>query len=179
MNKANTGYVQYFSDLNFDNNPPIFAVMGNHDVIWNTEIVKNIPDKSGIKFLNNESIEINGIQLIGIVDKSLWWSQNVNEIINRINLDKDSDLFSILVTHQPILLEKLKAYPIDLEVAWHTHRGQFYWMRKIVEWMNDYAYWEYKLWDRTAFVTQGIWTWWLPFRLWTHSEMVIINLRKK
>jgi predicted MPP superfamily phosphohydrolase len=101
MNKANTGYIQYFSDLNFDNNPPIFAVMGNHDVMWNTEIVKNIPDKSGIKFLNNESIEVNGIQLIGIVDKSLWWSQNVNEIINRINLDKDSDLFSILVTHQP------------------------------------------------------------------------------
>jgi predicted MPP superfamily phosphohydrolase len=84
-----------------------------------------------------------------------------------------------LLTHQPIALEKLRDFPIDLELAWHTHRGQFYWMRKIVEWMNDYAYWEYKLWNRAAFVSQWIWTRWLPFRLWTQSEMVIINLKKK
>ena len=179
MNKANTGSVQFFSGVNHDINPPIFAVIGNHDVMWNTEIVKDLPNKSGIKFLNNESIEIDGLQLIGIIDKSLWWNQTVNEIMDWVDFDNDPDLFSILVSHQPIWLEKLKNYPIDLEVAWHTHRGQFYWMRKIVEWMNDYAYWEYKLWNRTAFVTQWIWTWWLPFRLWTQSEMVIINLKKK
>jgi predicted MPP superfamily phosphohydrolase len=34
------------------------------------------------------------------------------------------------------------------------------------------------LWDRIAFITQWIWTWWLPFRLWTQSEIVIINLIK-
>ncbi len=178
MNKANTGYVQYFSSLKYDNNHPIFAVMGNHDVMWNTEIVKNIPNKSGIKFLNNESIKIGWIQLIWIIDKSLWWNQNLNEIMNWVDFDNNSDSFSILITHQPIWLEKLQNYPIDLEVAWHTHRGQFYWMRKVIEWMNDYAYWEYKLWNKTAFVTQWIWTRWLPFRLWTQSEMVIINLIK-
>jgi predicted MPP superfamily phosphohydrolase len=84
-----------------------------------------------------------------------------------------------LITHQPINLEKLENYPIDLEVAWHTHRGQFYWIMEISRIVNDYLYWEYKLWDRTAFVTQWIWTWWLPFRLWTQSEMVLINLIKK
>ncbi len=179
MNKANTGYVQYFSSLNYDNNTPIFAVIGNHDVMWNTEIVNDIPNKSRIKFLNNESIKINGIQLIGIIDKSLWWNQTMNEIMDWVDFDNDSNLFSILITHQPISLEKLQNYPIDLEVAWHTHRGQFYWMRKIVDRMNDYAYWEYKLWNKTVFVTQWIWTWWLPFRLWTQSEMVIINLIKE
>jgi predicted MPP superfamily phosphohydrolase len=30
------------------------------------------------------------------------------------------------MTHQPIDLDKLKDYPIDLEVAGHTHRGQIY-----------------------------------------------------
>ena len=179
MNKPNIDYVQYFSGFNSKDYPPIFAVMWNHDVMWNTEIVKNIPNKSEIKFLNNESIEIDGIKIIGLIDKSLWRNQNVNEIMDMIKLSEDTDLFSILVTHQPISLEKLQDYPIDLEVAWHTHRGQFFWLRKVVEWMNDYAYWEYKLWNRIAFVTQWIWTWWLPFRLWTQSEMVIINLIKK
>lgn len=179
MNKANPQYLTYLKWFKSIKDIPIFAVEWNHDVMWDTEIIKNIPNKSGIKFLNNESIETNWIQLIWLIDKSLRKNQNVNEIINTIDLNKDSDLFSILVTHQPISLEKLENYPIDLEVAWHTHQGQFYGLRKVVKRMNDYAYWEYKLWEKTAFVTQWIWTWWLPFRLWTQSEMVIINLIKE
>lgn len=178
MNKPHDSYVKYFSKFKTVEDTPIFAVIWNHDVMWNPEIVKKIPEISGIKFLNNENLEITGINLIWIIDKSLWWN-SVQQIMSQIEFDENQNLFNILVTHQPIWLEKLSDYPIDLEVAWHTHRGQFYWMRKIIEWMNDYAYWEYKLWDRTAFVTQWIWTWWLPFRLWTQSEMVIINLIKK
>ena len=178
MNKPNRGYIDYLKAFKSIDNTPIFAVEWNHDVMWNTEIVKDIPNKSGIKVLNNESTEIDWIQLIWIVDKSLRWNNSINDIMNQLEIGNNSD-FSILITHQPILLEKLQDYPIDLEVAWHTHRGQFFWMRKVVEWMNDYAYWKYKLWDKTAFVTQWIWTWGLPFRLWTQSEIVIINLIKK
>jgi hypothetical protein len=178
MNKPNRGYIDYLEAFKSVKDTPIFAVEWNHDVMWNTTIVQNIPDESGIKILNNESVKIAWIQVIWIIDKSLWWN-SVEQIMNQVEFDENQNLFNILVTHQPIWLDKLQDYPIDLEVAWHTHRGQFYWMRKVVEWMNDYAYWEYKLWDRTAFVTQWIWTWWLPFRLWTQSEMVIINLTKK
>lgn len=178
MNKPNYGYIDYLKPFKSVKDTPIFAVEWNHDVMWNTQIVNYIPNKSGIKLLNNESVEIDGIQLIWIIDKSLWWN-SVQQTMNQINFNEDQGLFTILITHQPIWLEKLQDYAIDLEVAWHTHRGQFYGMRKVVEWMNDYAYWEYKLWDRIAFVTQWIWTWWLPFRLWTQSEMVIINLIKK
>lgn len=178
MNKPNYGYIDYLKPFKSVKDTPIFAVEWNHDVMWNTIIVQSIPDKSGIRILNNESVKIAWIQVIWIIDKSLWWN-SVQQIMNQVEFDENQDLFNILVTHQPIWLDKLQDYSIDLEVAWHTHRGQFYWMRKVVEWMNDYAYWEYKLWDRTAFITQWIWTWWLPFRLWTQSEMVIINLIKK
>ena len=178
MNKPNYGYIDYLKPFKSVKDTPIFAVEWNHDVMWNTAIVQSIPDKSGIKILNNESVKIAWIQVIWIIDKSLWWN-SVQQIMNQVEFDDNQDLFNILVTHQPIWLDKLQDYPIDLEVAGHTHRGQFYWMRKVVEWMDDYAYWEYKLWDKTAFVTQWIWTWWLPFRLWTQSEMVIINLIKK
>ena len=178
MNKPNRGYIDYLKAFKSIKDTPIVAVEWNHDVMWNTQIVNDIPNKSGIKLLNNESIEIEGIQLIWIIDKSLRWN-SVEQTMSQINFNENQNLFTILITHQPIWLEKLQDYSIDLEVAWHTHRGQFYWMRKVVKWMNDYAYWEYKLWDRTAFVTQWIWTRWLPFRLWTQSEMVIINLIKK
>jgi len=180
MNKPNKTYVDYFSAFK-SVNTPIFAVVGNHDIMWNGTIVNDIPKNSGIVFLNNSVTknDLLNIQVAGIIDKSARQEKSLNEIMNQIEFYNDKDWFTILVTHQPIALEKLNDYPIDLEVAWHTHRGQFFWMRKVVEWMNDYAYWEYKLWDKTAFISQWIWTWGLPFRLWTQSEMVIINLIKK
>jgi predicted MPP superfamily phosphohydrolase len=41
--------------------------------------------------------------------------------LDKSNVNRDNDKFGILLTHQPIGLEKLKNYPIDLEVAGHTH----------------------------------------------------------
>lgn len=178
MNKSNIDYPNYFSVLNSDKYPPIIAIMWNHDVMWDTQNIDNIPQKSSIKLLKNESIEIDGIQIIWIIDKSTRWNSILEDNLDKSNINYDDNKFWILLTHQPISLEKLKNYPIDLEVAWHTHRGQFYWMRKVIQWLNDYAYWEYKLWEKTAIVTQWIGAWWLPFRLWTQSEMVIINLHK-
>jgi predicted MPP superfamily phosphohydrolase len=37
--------------------------------------------------------------------------------MDEVNFDDSRDWFTILVTHQPINLEKLEDYPIDLEVA--------------------------------------------------------------
>ena len=178
MNKPNKSYIDYFSAFKSVKDTPILAVEWNHDVMWNTNIVQGIPEISGIKLLNNDTIEINWIQLVWIIDKSLWWD-SVEQAMNKIDFNKDQNLFTILITHQPIKLEKLENYPVDLEVAWHTHRGQFYGIMELSRMANDYLYWEYKYWDKTAFITQWIWTWWLPFRLWTQSEMVIINLTKK
>ena len=179
MNKSNASYLKYFSAFKSVKNTPIFAVIWNHDVMWNIDVIGKIPDVSGIRFLNNENIEINWVRLIWLVDKSLWWTQSPRDFMESIKNENNSDLFSILIIHQPISLEKINDYPIDLEVAWHTHRGQFYWIMELSRMANDYLYGEYRYWDKIAFITQWIWTWWLPFRLWTQSEMVIINLIKK
>ena len=181
MNKPNETYLHYFSAFKSIKDTPIFAVIWNHDVMWNWKIVNDIPKNSGIVFLNNAVTKNDSldIQIAGIIDKSIWGGKSIDEIMNEVDFDNSKDWFTILVTHQPIKLEKLENYPVDLEVAWHTHRGQFYWIMELSRMANDYLYWEYKLWNKTAFVTQWIWTWWLPFRLWTQSEMVIINLKKK
>ena len=181
MNKPNYGYVDYLKPFKSVKDTPIFAVIGNHDVMWNGTIVNDIPKNSGIIFLNN-AISKNdslNIQIAGIIDKSIWEGKSLDEIMNAVDFDNSKDWFTILVTHQPIGLEKLEDYPVDLEVAWHTHRGQFYGIMELSRMANDYLYGEHKLWDKTAFVTQWIWTWGLPFRLWTQSEMLIINLIKK
>ncbi|MBO7504880.1 hypothetical protein J6T66_01685 [bacterium] len=57
------------------------------------------------------------IQVAGIIDKSAWQNQALDEIMNQIDFDNSQDWFTIFVTHQPIALEKLENHPIDLEVA--------------------------------------------------------------
>ena len=176
MNKWNEWYTNFFSIIQ-DNDTPIYAVMWNHDIMFNKKSIDQIPEKSAIKLLKNESTEYNWIQIIWLTDKSIWWKSTLQENLDKCNINNDNK-FWILITHQPISLKKLENYPIDLEVAGHTHHGQIFWMRKLTEVVNDYWYWKYEEKWKTAIITQWIWTRWLPFRLGTQSEMVIINLKK-
>lgn len=202
MNKANEDYPKYFQILQ-KKESPIFAVMWNHDVMWDKEVYKKIEKIWNIRLLNNQAATfLNGatlsdicntdnffenctwtIQIVWIKDKSVRWNKNLDQIIqesitNQSQKYNDNN-FTILITHQPISLEKLKDYPIDLEVAGHTHHGQIFWLRKLTEIVNDYWYWMFKENWKIAIVTQWIWTRWLPFRLGTQSEIVIINIKNK
>jgi predicted MPP superfamily phosphohydrolase len=60
------------------------------------------------------------------------------------------------MTHQPISLEKLSDFPIDLEVAGHTHKMQIRGLHFLSHLINDYTYGLYEQQDKKAFVTQGI-----------------------
>lgn len=181
LNTANTDYVKYYNILNSEEiQVPIFAVMWNHDVMWTAEAVNKLAENPKIHFLFNESIKLNNwIQLIWIIDKSVRGGEKVSKMIEETQFDEDNNLFNIFITHQPVSFEKIDNYPIDLELAWHTHNGQFYGFRELVHIVNDYGYWRYDYKWKTAYVSQWIWFWWLPFRLWTQSEIVVINLRKQ
>ena len=180
LNKPNIQYIEYYKWFWYKENIPIIAVVWNHDVMWDNNIVYNISKTSNIQILKNQSITIGWIQIIWLNDKSQQDSSfSLEDIISSSNIVFGDKSFNILLTHQPIWLEKLDNYPIDLEVAWHTHNGQFFWLRKFVATVNDYWYGKYEHNNKLAFVTQWIWTRWLPFRLWTQSEIVLINIKKK
>lgn len=130
-----------------------------------------------------------GIRLVGIEDKSQWRGRSVSDLLDKIDdgllryARNDDELFTILMTHQPVGLEKLNDFNIDLELAGHTHRGQIYGARELASLFNDYLYGLYenplKKGVNYAFVTQGIGTWGLPLRLGSRSEIVVIHLRVK
>jgi len=173
FNKAHPWYEKFY-EIFKDETTPMFAVVGNHDIMWDKELIYQIPNLSPINILTNEATEIDGINLVGIMDKSNR-NQPLEKLLDNISLPNNNQ-FTIFMTHQPITRDKIEKYPFDLELAWHTHRGQFYGMRKVVELVNGYGYGEYHYKDKIAFVTQGIGTWGLPFRLGTRSEIVMLHL---
>lgn len=179
LNRPHSWYLKYYELFNDDINVPIYAVMWNHDVMWNNTLIQEVSKISSIKLLGNWVLEDKWIRIVSIIDKSIWRNQPLENVMKETWIDNDDSKFTIFMTHQPIRLEKLENYPIDLEIAGHTHRGQILWFRQLVYFMNDYWYWRYDHNWKIAFVSQWIWTWWLPFRFWTQSEMVEINLKKK
>ena len=64
---------------------------------------------------------ISGIQIVGIDDKSYWKGQTLTDILDKSQIAPGAQ-FTILISHQPQKLSKLEGYPIDLQLAGHTHR---------------------------------------------------------
>ena len=175
MNTAKLKYVNAFLPFN-QLDMPVYATLGNHDHMGKSDAIQQVFEKTKIIPLRNQSISIDGIQIVGIDDKSYRGNKKLPEILKESAIG-DSGQFTILVSHEPENLKKLAGYPINLELAGHTHNGQFIPMNWIIRLFNDYSYGEYHLDTMTAFVSQGVGSWWAPIRIGTQSEIVLISLQ--
>ena len=118
-------YAKFFQNFR-EIKVPIYAVIGNHDVFFiglTTKVFEEICRIGKITPLRNTSLIQDGIQITGIDDKDLRGKESLDDILKKCNIQSTGH-FSILLTHRPIHLSKLADYPIDLELAGHTHNGQ-------------------------------------------------------
>ncbi len=176
MNTAKSDYVDAFEPFN-QLKMPVYATLGNHDNMWEAKAISGIFAITKIIPLRNQSITISWIQVVWIDDKSYRSGKNLTEILDESKIATGAN-YTILISHQPQKLSKLNWYPIDLELAGHTHNGQFVPLTWMIWLFNDYAYGKYTDWKKTAFVSQWIGTWWGPLRIGTQSELVLITLKK-
>ena len=175
MNVAKVSYVDAFLPFN-QIESPIYATLWNHDNMWNSGAISSIFEKTKIIPLRNKSTTIDNIQIVWIDDKTYRKGRQLAEILDESQIEPNKQ-FTILVSHQPQSLSKLDKYPIDLELAGHTHHGQFWPISRLIRFFNDYSYWEYNENWKIAFVSQWIGSRWAPIRLWTQSEIVVISLK--
>ena len=176
LNTAKADYISAFEPFN-QLKMPVYATLGNHDNMWDTKAVPGIFETTKIIPLRNQSVSISGIQIVGIDDKSYRDGKKLTDVLDESQIATGAQ-FTLLVSHQPQKLSKLEWYPINLELAGHTHNGQFVPLKRLIGAFNDYAYGRYDEAGKTAFVSQGIGAWWGRIRIWTQSELVLITLKK-
>ncbi|MCP3026292.1 metallophosphoesterase [Halobacillus sp. A5] len=101
-----------------------YWIYGNHDHGgYGTDKLESVMSNGGFKLLKNEVTEINrdgdSILLAGLDDIMLG-SPNVGGTLNQLN----EDTFSILLVHEPDIADRVKDYPVDVQLSGHSHGGQ-------------------------------------------------------
>jgi predicted MPP superfamily phosphohydrolase len=151
-----------------------YFITGNHEEFFNNTHYLHALRRAGIRVLNNEMVDLDGLQIIGVDYRD---SRNENQfktILQKMGIDRRKP--SILLKHAPLHLQVAKEEGISLQLSGHTHRGQVFLFRMITS--RVYHGYDYGLkWfgSLLVYTSSGAGTWGPPMRLDTKPEIVFIK----
>ncbi|MBX4191187.1 MAG: metallophosphoesterase [Candidatus Doudnabacteria bacterium] len=147
---------------------------GNHEEFGNKSPFLNGLRSAGVKVLDNQKIEIDGVQLIGL--DYVTNTKPADQIRNLANLNIDKNVPSIVIKHVPSLVDLSESAGIDLQLSGHTHLGQVFPMQYVTKAIFGQFYYGYsRLGNLQNFTTSGAGTWGPPQRVGTNSEIIVIT----
>ncbi|MFC1616393.1 metallophosphoesterase [Patescibacteria group bacterium] len=151
----------------------IFLVSGNHEVYEGNDKIYKLFDKSKITVLDNEIVQFDGIQLIGVA-----FSESRTHLKGQLaELDINKDIPAILLYHPPLEYETAKKAGIDLQLSGHTHAGQIIPFNLIVNLFYPKTNGLYDLDGMHLYVNPGTGTWGPYMRLGSLNEITVFNIK--
>lgn len=151
---------------------PAFLVAGNHEGYFGIEKAADLISTTGVRFLRNEVVDFQEVQIIGIDDS--YDRDHLAKMIPKMAIDAAK--FSILMYHRPIGLEAADRAGIELMLAGHTHFGQIFPFNYFVGLRHRYMTGLHRQGGCTLFVSTGTGTWGPRMRLGSDNQIVLINL---
>ena len=153
---------------------PIFYITGNHETYLGIDKVVKAIEKTKIKLLRDEIVDLNGLQVVGIDYPPRGQRKNLKPILEKIDRTKPS----ILLWHQPSHVDLIRQYPVSLQLSGHTHNGQM-WPMKIFTHLifKEYDHGLHQIGDFFIYTTSGAGTWGPPMRIGSTPEIVIITVQ--
>lgn len=153
---------------------PIYYVSGNHEYyLLNFEDKFSQLSKFNIKFLDNQTLTIDDINLIGVSDNI-----SIKQKINFVKENTNRNAFNITLVHKPNIWKDVKSYS-DLMLSGHTHNGQIFPFNLLVKLQFKYIYGLYKAGTSKLYVSSGIGCWGPKMRIGSNNEIVQILIHPK
>jgi len=153
-----------------------FFITGNHEEFGGNTKYLDAISKAGINVLDNELVEINGLQIIGVDYKSAYSKNDYEAILANLKIDKNKP--SILLRHVPDKMEVAPKFGISLELCGHAHKGQLFPVQIIEYFLYDgFQYGLKKSGATTVYTSSGTGTWGPPMRILANPEIVMINFK--
>ena len=151
---------------------PVLFVLGNHDHYHGEDEISNFVKATHINILNNEVTNFKGFQIVGVPFS--WGSEYLPDVLDRIDFNKNKP--TILLYHVPVEFKEVKKAGIDLFISGHTHAGQFFPFTHLIKIAYPYSKGLYKEQGAYLYVSHGTGTLGPPMRLYSRSEITLINL---
>src|SRR6266404_4107666 len=152
----------------------MYFVSGNHEEFTNRNKFLEAIGSTGIQVLNNEKVDVDGLQIVGVHYGEAGDPQTLRAILQ--STQPDSRRPSILLAHQPSNLMIAAEAGISLQLSGHTHGGQIWpwsWIAALVHGRFNYGL--NRLGALQVFTSSGVGTWGMPMRVGTKSEIVLIR----
>ena len=151
----------------------VYATLGNHDLFGHQAEIKAEVEKAGIRVLSNETLEVNGLLLVGRTD-DIDASRPATESLLR---GQNTELPVLLMDHRPSEIELHQHLPIDVQVSGHVHNGQVAPANLIVRAINRLHYGYEHIGKGHYITTSGYGFWGVPLRFGSQSEVWIIDVK--
>jgi predicted MPP superfamily phosphohydrolase len=151
-----------------------FFVSGNHEEFTSRDKYLRAVSKAGVRVLNNEKIEIDGLQIIGVHYREFVDPVNFGLILQNASIARERP--SVLLVHAPHQLPIAEEAGISLQLCGHTHGGQFppgSWVASRV--YGAYVHGLHSFGRMIVLTNWGVGTWGPPLRLGTQPEIVLLT----
>lgn len=158
----------------------VYAVTGNHEYIGGVT--------SAVEYLENHNITVlrdtfitaaDMLNIVGRDDKQAKTMggskrKNLDEVVKGIN----SNLFTVLLDHQPYNLQNAFDNGIDLQISGHTHHGQLFPLNFITRAIFEVSKGYKRINDTHIYVSTGFGTWGPPIRIGNRPEIVVFEVAR-
>jgi predicted MPP superfamily phosphohydrolase len=150
-----------------------YFVTGNHEEFSDPTNYLDAIRGSGIHVLHNETVDLDGLQVVGVPFHESANPRRLQSILENAQLDPTRA--SVLLTHVPHSLPIVEEQGISLQLSGHTHGGQifpFTWFTSRI--FGEFTYGLKRFGDLLVYTSSGAGTWGPPMRVGTNPEIVLI-----
>jgi hypothetical protein len=172
-----------------------YFVTGNHEGYAGLERTVPVIERSSIRLLDDEVVDVAGLQLVGIGFPEHDGAADPQAVAAQIDPERPS----ILLYHTPTdvlgtpgdrgaqqnrtyfspdtRFDFAQRHGIDLQLSGHTHQGQFFPFTLLTRWIyGGYDHGLHRSGDFHLYTSSGTGTWGPPLRLASRSEIVAVTL---
>lgn len=161
----------------------VWAVLGNHDHYTDAELTTRALRRARVEVLSNANTSLRRrgetLQLAGIDDWG-WGQTDWERALRGVDLARSS----LLLSHEPAVLDEERARGLSLILSGHTHGGQI--CLPLVGAPVTYIWKDFRylrgLYERQGtqlYVSRGTGMIGLPLRLGARPEIALLHLRRK
>jgi uncharacterized protein len=157
----------------------VWGVLGNHEFYAGLPGSLEVFEKSGIRLLRDQSVEVApGLVMAGVDDLSARRQFGVNgHPVDRALVQRPPGS-TIFLCHSPWQVERAAELGVDLMLSGHTHSGQIWPFNYLVKIAYPYVVGRFGVNGMTLIVSRGTGFWGPPMRLFRPGEITAITLRK-